>query len=380
MIRIPGKIPVAIHPAFWVVAGLIGYFNTMSFVGTLVWIGIILVSVLVHEFGHAITASLFGLEPKIELVAFGGLTYHQGEKLPFWKQFFIVLDGPLFGFLLFGIATFLLPYTSGMWFGIVKSFQWINLVWTILNLLPILPMDGGQLMRILLEGFFGIKGFKYSLLISAAAALIGSLVFFLYQAFLIGALFFLFAYQSFETWKKMRHISEKDRSDTVKATFEEAEDKFLTGNKAGSLILFEKVRAEAKKGMIHALATQYIALIKDEEGKTDEAYDLLLSAQDDLTDEAKCILHRLAFQKKNYPLVIKLGGPCYQTLPDAELALRNAFAHAIQKQVEPTIGWLKAAWEQGIDNITEVLEDPTFDSIRHTPAFQQFIKSTKKPS
>ncbi len=377
MIRIPGKIPVTIHPAFWVVAGLIGYFNALSFVGTLIWIGVIFVSVLVHEFGHALTAALFGLEPKIELVAFGGLTYHQGDKLPFWKQFFIVLDGPLFGFLLFGIATYILPYTSGIWFAIVRPFQWINLIWTILNLLPILPMDGGQLMRIVLEGFFGIKGFKYSLLISAIFALFGSLVFFLYQGFLIGALFFLFAYQSFETWKKMRHISDKDRSDTVKASFEEAEEKFLSGNKSGSLGLFEKVRAEAKRGMIHALATQYIALIKDEEGKTDEAYDLLLSAYDDLTDEAKCILHRLAFQKKNYPLVIKLGGSCYQTLPNAELALRNAYAHAIQKEPEPAIGWLKAAWEQGIDNISEVLNDPIFDPIRQTPPFQQFLKVIK---
>jgi hypothetical protein len=98
MIRIPGRIPVSIYPTFWIVAALIGYVNSMSWMGTLIWMGIIFVSVLFHEFGHALTAVMFGKNPRIELVAFGGLTYHEGENLPFWKQFFIVLDGPLFGF------------------------------------------------------------------------------------------------------------------------------------------------------------------------------------------------------------------------------------------------------------------------------------------
>jgi stage IV sporulation protein FB len=57
MLRIPGKIPIAISPAFWIFAALIGYLNSQSFIGTIIWIGIIFVSVLVHEFGHALTAA-----------------------------------------------------------------------------------------------------------------------------------------------------------------------------------------------------------------------------------------------------------------------------------------------------------------------------------
>ena len=92
MIRIPGKIPVTIHPTFFLIAAVIGYLNSMSLIGTIIWFGINLVSVLIHEFGHAITAKLFGLAPRIELVAMGGLTYHEGGKLPYWKQFFIVFN------------------------------------------------------------------------------------------------------------------------------------------------------------------------------------------------------------------------------------------------------------------------------------------------
>ncbi len=100
ILQFPGRIPITIYPTFWLFAALIGYLNSGSLIGTLIWIGIIFVSVLFHEFGHALTALLFGQHPRIELVALGGLTYHDGQKLPFWKQFFIVLDGPIFGFLL----------------------------------------------------------------------------------------------------------------------------------------------------------------------------------------------------------------------------------------------------------------------------------------
>ncbi|MBS0653626.1 MAG: stage IV sporulation protein FB, partial [Verrucomicrobia bacterium] len=60
MITIPGKIPISIYPTFWLFAALIGYMNSMSLIGTVIWIGIIFVSVLFHEFGHALTAWAFG--------------------------------------------------------------------------------------------------------------------------------------------------------------------------------------------------------------------------------------------------------------------------------------------------------------------------------
>ena len=54
MIVIPGRIPIAIHPFFWLLAAIIGWMNSGSFFGMLVWIGIIFFSVLIHEFGHAL--------------------------------------------------------------------------------------------------------------------------------------------------------------------------------------------------------------------------------------------------------------------------------------------------------------------------------------
>src|SRR5271170_1519032 len=194
ILQFRGRIPITIFPTFWLFAALIGYLNSQSFIGTLIWVGIIFISVLFHEFGHALTALLFGQHPRIELVALGGLTYHNGQKLPFWKQFFIVFNGPLFGFLLVIFATILLHipvFAKGMTGSILALARMVNLFWTVVNLLPIMPLDGGQLLRIIMEAIFGLKGFKYAIIISMSLALATSIFFFITQGFLIGALFFL---------------------------------------------------------------------------------------------------------------------------------------------------------------------------------------------
>lgn len=377
MFRIPGRIPIIIHPTFWLFAALIGFINSMSFLGTIIWVGIIFVSVLVHEFGHALTAVLFGQSPRIELVAMGGVTYHDGGKLPFWKQFFVVLDGPVFGILLFVAATLLLqlPFFSvGMPGAIMKTFQTVNLFWTLLNLLPVLPLDGGQLLRIVLEGIFGVKGFRYSLLAGGIIATILSLFFFLYQAFLVGAIFFLLAYQSYDAWKKARTFTEADRSDSLKKMYEKAEEDLQAGRKDQALIAFEKIQKEAKRGMIGTLAAQYLALLKYDQGKTKEAYDILRSLKSELAPDALCLLHRTAFEEKDYALVTEIGGPCFQTAPSPEIALRNAIACAHLSQPRPAVGWLQTALQEGLGNFGEVLKDKSFDAIRNDPLFQEFIK------
>lgn len=377
MLRIPGRIPIIIHPTFWLFAAIIGFINSMSFLGTLIWIGIIFVSVLVHEYGHALTAVVFGQKPRIELVAMGGITFHDGQKLPFWKQFFVVLDGPVFGILLFVGATFLLQlpfFSAGMPGAVMKTFQTVNLFWTLLNLLPVLPLDGGQLLRIVLEAIFGGRGFRYSLLAGVIVATLLSLFFFVYQAFLIGAIFFLLAYQSYDAWKKSRTFAEADRSDSIKSLFEKAEEDLQAGRKEQALAAFEKIHKEAKQGMIDTLATQYLALLKYDQGKTREAYELLRSIKSDLAPDAQCLLHRAAFEEKDYALVNEMGGPCFQTTPTSEVALRNAIACAHLSQPRPAVGWLQTALQEGLDNFPEILKDRSFDSIRNDPHFQALIK------
>src|SRR5690606_38971533 len=96
----------------------------------------------------------------------GGVTQYDGPKLKKWQQFLIVFNGPFFGFLLFAAATFCLQFawseTPLLKVGL-HLMQIANLFWTVVNLLPILPMDGGHLLRIVLEKFFGMKGLRIAL-------------------------------------------------------------------------------------------------------------------------------------------------------------------------------------------------------------------------
>ncbi|MES2122779.1 MAG: M50 family metallopeptidase [Chlamydiota bacterium] len=383
MIHFRGRIPISIYPTFWLFAGIIGFLISHSLLGAFLWIAIILVSVLIHEFGHASTAVLFGQNPRIELVALGGLTYHDGQKLKLWKQFLIVFNGPLFGLGLYFIADALLRIPSlsqGLPGYMLTMTREINLFWTLVNLLPVMPLDGGQLLRIILEAIFGVKGFKYAVIAGIVVGAGISLFFFFSQNFLIGALFFLFAFQSYDTYRRTRHLSESDQDPTLRQSLEKAEEMIQLGQKQEAFDLCEKIRLKAKRGMIYELSTQYLAFLTYEKGNSKDAYALLQSIRSELGTDALCLLHKVAFEQKDFSLVVELGGTCFQTWPNAETALRNAYAHAQMQQAVPTIGWLQTAMGEGLADLPQVLLDPLFDPIRKDPSFESFSKQAQSNS
>jgi stage IV sporulation protein FB len=238
-----------------------------------------------------------------------------------------------------------------------------------------MPLDGGQLLRIVLEGIFGLKGFKYSILTSMLLALAISIFFFVTQAFLIGALFFVLAFQSYDTYRRTRHFSETDRDDALSDKLEKIEELMQMGKKEEACQLCIDIRSKAKKGMIYELSTQYMAFLKYEKGDTKDAYDLLRSMREELGGDALCLLHKVAYEQKDFPLVVELAGKCFQIFPTAETALRNAYAHAQLKQAVPTVGWLQTAINEGLANAKEILLDRIFDPIRSDPAFQELLRS-----
>lgn len=374
--RIPGKIPIVIHPTFWLVAALIGFLNSFSFLGTLVWIVVIFVSVIVHELGHALSALSFGLRPKIELVAFGGLTYHRGDKLAFWKQFLIVLFGPVFGFLLFVAAWLLLKlpfFATGFYANVLTLFYWVNLIWTALNLVPVMPLDGGQLLRIVLEAFFGVKGFKYALVVGSIVSVVLSLLFFLYQRYFIGALFFLFGFQSFDMWQKTRKLSDNDRDNDLKQVFEKGEKDFKEHSYFEAHKAFTWIREKVKSGLFYHLATQYLALILDERKESKAAYDLLMEVRGDLSSDSLSLLHKLAFEQKDYATVRDLASACFQVQPSPEIALRSAKACAYLGDVKAAVGWLETAAQEGLEGLPNAVKDPAFDAIKNEALFKTFL-------
>jgi stage IV sporulation protein FB len=380
MITIPGKIPIRISPVFWVLAIFIGWINSETILGTAIWSAIIFISVLIHEYGHALTALAFGQRAHIEFVALGGVTHRSGDKkLKLWQEFLIVLNGPLAGLLLCFAAYALQQYMG--FTRITTPFEYAiqitvlaNLFWTIINLLPIFPLDGGHLLRIIMESIFGMKGIKLTFLISSILGLVGSLFFFMDRAFLAGSLFLLLAYESYRTWKSSLVMTEYDQDDDLQKLLKLAEDSLHQGDIENAKNALEQVRSATGSGMIYISATEDLAEALSAQGKFQEVYNILLPLSAKLSPVALNLLHEAAYKTGNFDEAVSVGDRVYQIDPGYDTALINALSYAQLGQVKPAIGWLQRAISDGLPNIGVILRKEEFDKIKSDPLFLELRK------
>lgn len=334
-------------------------------------------SVLVHEFGHALTAIAFNQRAEIELFGMGGLTLRHGPTLKFWQEFLIVLNGPLAGLLLFflfyKLRGFLNENSNLFVLYAVNVTIFVNFFWTIVNLLPVHPLDGGQLLRIILEATMGIRGVKLaffmSMLFSSAIAILA----FTYREIFLGSLFFILTFESYRSWKSTLSVTDQDHNQEVRQLFQEAEQEMRQGSFELAYQKLQKVRDLSKAGVIYMAATEYMAHILDKLGKFNEAYSLLLPFSNKLNPDALRLLHRLAYKLGRWEEAIALGNRSYQYYPTYETALINAYCHSILGQEKPAIGWLKTAIDEGLPNVSQILKKREFDHIRDNPQFQNLL-------
>ncbi|QDT34835.1 site-2 protease family protein [Thalassoglobus polymorphus] len=176
-------IPVRVSAWFWLLGSLLGFDLVKSGVEYFIaWLVVVFVSVLVHELGHALVAKAFGYTPRILLYHFGGLAmYEPDSRYTRTKSIAVTLAGPGAGFTLFAVA---LAFSFGMSFieGSMspKSFHVldqalgylliVNFVWSVFNLLPILPLDGGNVCREICTYFSPRNGVRLAAQIGAILA------------------------------------------------------------------------------------------------------------------------------------------------------------------------------------------------------------------
>jgi Zn-dependent protease len=230
-------IPVRVHPFFWLTTVLLGL-NPRG--GTppaelLIWITVAFVSILVHELGHAGVQRWFGGRPWITLHAIGGLaSCDDCDRRP-RSQILISLAGPAAGFLLAAaVIGFLLasghevgvqggrefdfsrstlaavhalplPFSMLYWEPlatptanrIVGSLLWVNILWGLINLLPVYPLDGGRVSReacLLARPRRGIEwSLRISVVVGALMAVVAALA---WNSIFTAILFGYLAYSS----------------------------------------------------------------------------------------------------------------------------------------------------------------------------------------
>ncbi|MBL8774670.1 MAG: hypothetical protein JNK12_02010 [Acidimicrobiales bacterium] len=156
-----GDVPVRIELGFFLVAALLGA-SLGTVKGVAIWIVVVFVSVLVHELGHAVAMRLSGVSSRIVLHGLGGLTIPAGAIHSRAKRIGVDLAGPLSGLFLLGVPAVWLSRTlerpSFEVELVLLSVVWVNVAWSLVNLLPILPLDGGNVTKEVLDFLTGDQG------------------------------------------------------------------------------------------------------------------------------------------------------------------------------------------------------------------------------
>ncbi len=191
-------IPVRVHPWFWLIGLLLGPHRADP-PAILTWMAAFFLGVLCHEMGHAMVMRSYGYFPRITLYGLGGMASYDrpggssGAWPDSWRQIFISAAGPLAGFILAAITVAFIRASGhtvkcsfGADYGLlvtpvdvvgsvpltrfIFSLLFVTIVYGILNLLPIYPLDGGNIAREIFLLLNPRGGIRQSLWLSVFAA------------------------------------------------------------------------------------------------------------------------------------------------------------------------------------------------------------------
>jgi Zn-dependent protease len=124
----------------------------------------VFVCVLLHEFGHALTARAFGIETEdITIYPIGGLARLRRMPRSPKAELLITLAGPAVNVVIAAVLALVLMVvlavgagSAAMWIAsTVGQLMWINVGLAVFNMLPIFPMDGGRVLRAGLSAWLG---------------------------------------------------------------------------------------------------------------------------------------------------------------------------------------------------------------------------------
>ena len=133
-------------------------------------ITVMLIIILIHEFGHFIMFNHYKwVVKKINIYPFGGITFIDDNiDKPLKEEFIISVSGLIFQEILF-LIVFILFKNNLLNTYIYKLFYNYNISIFLFNLLPIIPLDGSKIMNVILNKIFN---FRVSFLINIGISLV----------------------------------------------------------------------------------------------------------------------------------------------------------------------------------------------------------------
>lgn len=462
-----GRIPVELHSSHLLISAALGFLfarvrfseawpaealsnpetaqSTLLLV-TLLWMGIISVSVLVHELGHALVCIAFGYRPSIQLVGMGGLTQpNAGETIPWQKDVLLTLAGPGFGLglgLLCWVLTGILGVHSEVGHYVLNGFATANLLWAVLNLLPVAPLDGGRIASALLIRMLGRRGFVAAQGLGLAVGGLVALEAIETKAYFMAVLFSLYAARSVSLIAAYfrGEIPDLAPSHPNELALRQAEAHFHAGRLDEAREALAKLLSEAPSPALTGRAHHLLGWLALKEARGREALDhfsqvqgrvhvesqALAAAYSLLGDDERAlsfwelayrdgrdptVLHewagallrcgkqaeaqkltgldwaaayacamRVAFLRHEFPLAAKLGEEALETLPSPELAYDTACAYARLGDTEAALRHLVRAAELGFADAEAAADDEDLLALKENAAFSAWLGAVRGKS
>jgi len=170
--------------------------------------------VLLHEFGHAMACrQVGGTANQITLWPLGGVAYVNPPQRP-GATLWSIAAGPLVNVVLFPVLFGAVEITRSMGWAhtmpdaylLLRAVMWIDVSLLVFNLLPIYPLDGGQILRSLM---WFVLGRARSLMVATVLGLVGIVAFFA-LALWVRSIWFgaMAAFMLMNCWGGLKHARE----------------------------------------------------------------------------------------------------------------------------------------------------------------------------
>jgi len=219
--------PVRINPWFWLVAVFLSDWHAEPMY-VILWVVAMVLCILLHEMGHAVVMQTYGYSPSIVLYSFGGLAIphpgRHGVRRPGpWGQMLISIAGPASGFILAAVLAsglyFLGGYPFAFFFHVVpvvfvdnrylgaflNSVLEISVLWGLLNLLPVYPLDGGQIAQEIFVLTHPQDAMRQSLILSViVGGMMGVIALVQWQDIYLAVFFLWLTYSNYTTLQSYR--------------------------------------------------------------------------------------------------------------------------------------------------------------------------------